>query len=189
MNDTATQTPNNEPEPLPSAAGEDEMVIDIGDISDIESDEEGHVIPSKKAQDFYVEFVEFDKKKHIGADNIGDWVKSVHFGQLDVSLAEVKKKKKRPTQDEMPWTVKVVFFDDPANNAADFIEVLKAQEEPIRLRIHSVNEQGKYIETFILKPAVLTHFPRSYRFDITDGAPRVLELEFRADEMRRKSVG
>jgi len=187
MNDTATQTANNnEPEPLPIATGEDEMVIDISDLG---GDDEGPVIPSKKTQDFYVEFLELDKKRHIGADNIGDWVKSVYFGQLDVALAEVKKKKKRPTQDEMPWTAKVVFFDDPANNAADFIEVLKAQEEPVRLRIHSVNEQGKYIETFILKPAVLTSFPRSYRFDITDDAPRVLELEFSAEEMRRKSVG
>lgn len=181
------------PEDLP-VAGDTTSQIDLSKLEHLEDgpddseDDPGSLIPCKKNSDFYVEFLENDKRKHIGLDNIGDWVKSIDFGQQDVALAPVKKKKKRPSQEDMPWTAKIVFFDDPANCVADFIDLLKTYADPFRIRVQSINEHGASTEAFVMKSATLTSYPRRFSFNLADTGPRLLTLEFACEAIRRKST-
>lgn len=167
--------------------------LDVVDLSDLETgpDEQPplEAYPYCKLRNqFYVEFLHAEKKAHVGVDNIGDWVKTISWGQQDVSLVPVKKKKRRPSQEEMPWNVLVTFYDDPANNAVEFVDALRELDEPIRIRVRSVNEVGQTTETFVLKNATLTKVDKDRHFDITDNRERLITLRFEFDEEKRKSA-
>lgn len=164
-----------------------------GDVIDMPTDDEDgepdSIVPCKRCNDFYVDFLEVEKRKHIGPDNIGDTIKSIDFGQMDVTLAPVRKKKRRPSQEDMPWLATIIFYDDPANQAIEFIELLKERgQEPLRIRVQSMDKNGKALETFVLKGAVPTRFPQGYSFNLEKDTPRLLVVTFTFDEMRRKSA-
>ncbi len=178
-----------QPEPTPVAT----EPADVVDLSDLETGPEETPIQTaplhcKLRDQFYVDFLKADKKAHVGEDNIGDCVKSIYWGQQDVAQAPVRKKKKRPSQEEMPWDAVVVFYDDPNNNAINFVEALEEQDEPIRIRVRSVNDLGQTTETYVLKNAVLTKVEKPRIFDITDSQERLITLHFTFDEERRKSA-
>lgn len=177
-------------DPMPAAAeGE---TTDVVDLSDLETGPDDSLTPEvsfhcKLRNQFYVEFLQATKKVHVGLDNIGDWVKQIYWNQQDVSQAPVRKKKKRPSQEEMPWHAVVSFYDDPSNNAINFVDALQELDEPIRIRVRSVNNLGQTVETFVLKNAVLDKVEKPRFFDITDNQERLITLYFTFDEERRKS--
>lgn len=179
---------------FPQAASADDSVTDVVSLEGIETsaeaDEDELALPVKRRQDFLVEFRMQGKKKALpGAEAVGTYVRGLSFHQRPVTDAPVRRKKKRPVQDNQPWILSMELFDDEDNVVQDFLDQQKTNDEPFKIRVVVFDrELRRRLEAFVFGNVRVISYPTSYDFHAEHPDARTLNVRFEAETMVRKSL-
>lgn len=145
-------------------------------------------LPAKNTRDFRVEFLQAEQRKLMkGSTNVGAYVVAASFYQKSVAELPLRKKKRKPSQEEMPWIIDLTLVDDPNNEVQDFLTSIKEGDEEFRVRVSGLDAAGNPLEAFILKEVTVIQYPNRFDFSIEVDQDRLLQVRLQASDCIRKS--
>lgn len=165
---------------------------DIETIEEVSPVEEfDHV---KRQGDFYVQFLESEKKLRIkGSEAASALLTYIDFHAVypEVKSKPGRKKKNAVQERGEPesWIVTINFHDDVDNEAQQFVMSLVERDDPFKIRIVQTDRAGEAVEAVLLKGCQVTQDsprPMSRHFSTDNEDLRHVQVFVRAESVSHK---